>query len=161
MMRTLSPARLANALSAQDRERLMEYGREHNFPQGNRLFEEGSDADRFWIVRSGTVTLDMRVPGRGAAIIERLGPGELVGWSWLLRPYIWHNSAEAETPVRADQFNATAVRTAMNEDPAFGAMIGNWVTSVLAYRLQETRLRLLDEYAVHGGVVLTSRTSGA
>ncbi|WSI49518.1 cyclic nucleotide-binding domain-containing protein [Streptomyces cyaneofuscatus] len=151
-MRTLSPARLANTLTAHDRKRLMEHGHEANFLEGTRLFEEGSVADRFWIVRSGTVTLDMRVPGRNPALIERLGPGELVGWSWLLRPYTWHNSAEAETPVRAYEFNAVTVRMAMDADPAFGSLIGNWVTSVLAYRLQGTRLRLLDEYALHGGV---------
>ncbi|MFE9016695.1 cyclic nucleotide-binding domain-containing protein [Streptomyces cyaneofuscatus] len=130
----------------------MEHGREANFAEGTRLFEEGSVADRFWIVRSGTVTLDMRVPGSGPALVERLGPGELVGWSWLIRPYTWHNSAEAETPVRADEFNAATVREAMDADPAFGALIGNWVTSVLAYRLQSTRLRLLDHYALHGGI---------
>ncbi|WP_371627764.1 cyclic nucleotide-binding domain-containing protein [Streptomyces sp. NBC_01116] len=130
----------------------MKHGHEVNFAEGTRLFEEGSTADRFWIVRSGTVTLDMRVPGRGPALIERLGPGELVGWSWLLRPFTWHNSAEAETPVRAYEFNAVTVRMAMDADPAFGALIGNWVTSVLAYRLQGTRVRLLDAYALHGDV---------
>lgn len=151
-MRTFSPARLANTLAMPDRERLMKHGHEANFAEGTRLFEEGSVADRFWIVRSGVVTLDMRVPGQGPALIERLGPGELIGWSWLLRPFAWHNSAEAETPVRAYEFNAVTVRMAMDADPAFGSLIGNWVTSVLAYRLQSTRLRLLDGYALHGGV---------
>ncbi|WP_406139504.1 hypothetical protein OH828_20615 [Streptomyces anulatus] len=36
-MRTLSPARLANTLTAHDRKRLMEHGHEANFLEGTRL----------------------------------------------------------------------------------------------------------------------------
>ncbi|MCZ9339251.1 cyclic nucleotide-binding domain-containing protein, partial [Streptomyces sp. TRM76130] len=57
-------------------------GRTVSIQAGARLFEEGGRADRFWIVRTGTVTLDLRVPGRRAAVIESLGHGELVGCSW-------------------------------------------------------------------------------
>ncbi|WP_349372211.1 cyclic nucleotide-binding domain-containing protein [Streptomyces sp. G-G2] len=128
----------------------MAQAHEVNFPEGTRLFEEGGRADRFWIVRSGIVTLDMHLPGSGPALIERLGPGELVGWSWLLAPYEWHNGAEAATPVRTDQFDATAVRMMMDADPAFGSMVGNWVARVLAHRLQGTRVQLLQQYANHG-----------
>ncbi|MEV2243240.1 cyclic nucleotide-binding domain-containing protein [Streptomyces sp. NPDC049970] len=151
-MRTFTPARLANSLPPDYRDRLMRTAREANFTEGTRLFEEGSAADRFWIVRSGTVTLDMRLPGKGRAVIERLGPGELIGWSWLLPPYLCHNGGEAATPLRTHEFNARAVRMAMDADPAFGSAVGNWVTRVLAHRLQETRARLLDNYAVHGNV---------
>ncbi|MFE7752960.1 cyclic nucleotide-binding domain-containing protein [Streptomyces sp. NPDC057428] len=128
----------------------MSLAQEVNFTEGTRLFEEGGAADQFWIVRSGTVTLDMRVPGRGSTVIERLGPGELVGWSWLLPPYEWCNGAEAVTPLRTHQFDAMSVRMAMDADPAFGLAVGNWVIRVLAYRLQNTRARVLDQYAIHG-----------
>lgn len=71
--------RLPRALPAEVRARLVQDAREVSFPQGARLFEEGGRADRFWIVRTGTVQLDMRVPGRRAAVIEHLGHNELVG----------------------------------------------------------------------------------
>lgn len=80
-------------------------------------------------------------------VIESLGPGEPVGWSWLFRPYIWHFGAEAMTPVRTHEFDAAAVRMMMDADPAFGSAIGHWVGRVLAMRLQQTRIRLLDLYA--------------
>ncbi|MEU7066682.1 Crp/Fnr family transcriptional regulator [Streptomyces sp. NPDC053429] len=146
-MSTPSPIRLAAVLSTEHRGRLMALAREVNFREGTRIFDEGGRADSFWIVRSGTVTLELPVPGRRAAPIESLGTGELVGWSWLFPPYAWQLSAEAMTLVRAYEFDAPTVRMLMDADPAFGSAIGHWVGRVLAMRLQQTRTRLLDLYA--------------
>lgn len=125
----------------------MSQAREVNFPENARIFEEGSAAESFWIVRSGTVTLQIPVTGRRPAPVENLGSGELVGWSWLFPPYVWQLSAEAMTPVRAYEFDGTAIRMLMDADPVFGSAIGHWVGRVLALRLQQTRTRLLDLYA--------------
>ncbi|UQW99778.1 cyclic nucleotide-binding domain-containing protein [Streptomyces sp. RerS4] len=146
-MSTPSPIRVAAVLSAEHRARLMSHAREVQFPEGTRIFDEGGRADTFWIVRSGTVTLEVPVPGPRSAPVESLGPGELVGWSWLFPPYVWQLSAEAMTPVRAYEFDATVVRMLMDADPTFGSALGHWVGRVLAVRLQQTRIRLLDLYA--------------
>ncbi|MER5813618.1 cyclic nucleotide-binding domain-containing protein [Streptomyces sp. NPDC002033] len=150
-MSTPSPIRISAVLSTEHRGRLMSQAREVNFPEGARLFDEGAPADSFWIVRSGTVTLEIPVPGRRAAPVESLGPGELVGWSWLFPPYVWQLSAEAMTPVRAYAFDGATVRLLMDADPAFGSAVGHWVGRVLAVRLQQTRTRLLDLYAPRSG----------
>ncbi|MFD9336949.1 Crp/Fnr family transcriptional regulator [Streptomyces sp. NPDC060028] len=146
-MSTPSPIRIAAALSTDHRGRLMSHAREVNFPEGARIFDEGARAESFWIVRSGTVTLEIPMAGRRPAAIESLGPGELVGWSWLFPPYVWQLAAEAMTPVRAYQFDGPTVRMLMDADPVFGSAIGNWVGRVLALRLQQTRTRLVDLYA--------------
>ncbi|MFD8983720.1 Crp/Fnr family transcriptional regulator [Streptomyces sp. NPDC059564] len=150
-MSTPSPIRIAAVLSAEHRGRLMSQAREVNFREGARLFDEGGRADSFWIVRSGTVTLETPVPGRRAAPVESLGPGELVGWSWLFPPYVWQLSAEAMTLVRAYEFDGPTVRMLMDADPAFGSAVGHWVGRVLAVRLQQTRTRLIDLYAPRAG----------
>ncbi|MEU3903481.1 cyclic nucleotide-binding domain-containing protein [Streptomyces goshikiensis] len=148
-MSTPSPVRIAAVLSTEHRGRLMSHAREVNFPEGARVFDEGARAESFWIVRSGTMTLEVPMPSRRPTPIESLGPGELVGWSWLFPPYVWQLSAEAMTPVRAYEFDATTVRVLMDADPAFGSAIGHWVGRVLALRLQQTRTRLIDLYAPH------------
>lgn len=150
-MSTPSPIRIAAVLSTEHRGRLMSHAREVNFPEGSRLFDEGGPAASFWIVRSGTVTLETPVPGHRAAPVESLGPGELVGWSWLFPPYVWQLSAEAMTPVRAYEFDGATVRMLMDADPAFGSAVGHWVGRVLALRLQQTRTRLLDLYVPRAG----------
>ena len=141
---------LPRALPAEHRERLLKVAREVSIPEGTRLFHEGGHADRFWIIRTGTVELDMRVPGRRAAVIESLGHTALVGGSWLFSPHIWHLVAESSTPVRAFEFDAVAVREMCKEDPAFGESVARWVGEVVAARLQAARTRLLDLYAPYG-----------
>ncbi|GHI92716.1 hypothetical protein TPA0905_21870 [Streptomyces olivaceus] len=118
--------------------------------EGTRLFEEGRRADRFWIVRTGTVSLDLRVPGRRAAVIETLGHGEPLGCSWHFPPRLWQLGAEATTPVRAWEFDADRVREMCARDPEFGRSVADWVGTVLAHRLHTARVRLLDLYAPHG-----------
>ncbi|MFM9702752.1 MULTISPECIES: cyclic nucleotide-binding domain-containing protein [Streptomyces] len=141
---------LAAGLPIEHREQLMRNAREVSFDVGTRLFEEGRHADRFWIIRTGTVDLDLRVPGRRAAVIESLGHGELVGWSWHFPPHLWQLGAEAATPVRAYEFDADAVRAICADDPEFGRAIAVWIGRVVAHRLQSARVRLLDLYAPYG-----------
>lgn len=104
-MNAPATASMPRALSVEHRERLLRTAREVSFPMGARLFEEGGQADRFWIIRTGTVDLDMRVPGRPAAVIESLGHNELLGWSWLYPPHVWHLGAEAAS-LRAYEFDS-------------------------------------------------------
>ncbi|MGV9498057.1 Crp/Fnr family transcriptional regulator [Streptomyces sp. NPDC003642] len=141
---------LTAGLTAAHRERLMRVAREVSFDADTRLFEEGRRADRFWIVRTGTVVLDLRVPGRRAAAVESLGHGELVGWSWYFAPYVWHLGAQAATPVRAWEFDAEIVRAMCARDAEFGRAVAEWVGRVIADRLHASQVRLLDLYAPYG-----------
>ncbi|MDQ0988870.1 Crp/Fnr family transcriptional regulator [Streptomyces sp. V3I7] len=138
------------ALPAEYRDRLMRLAREASFEAGARLFEEGRLADRFWIVRTGTVALDLHVPGRRPAVVESIGAGELVGWSWHFPPYVWHLGAEAMSPVRAWEFDAEAVRALCAQHAEFGRAIAVWVGRVVAQRLHASRIRLLDLYGPYG-----------
>ena len=145
-----STTTMSAALDPVHRERLMSLSHEAAFESGARMFEEGGRADRFWIVRTGTVALDLHVPGRRAAVVDTLGHGELIGWSWHFPPYLWHLGAEAMTPVRAWEFDAESVRAMCAEDPGFGRAIAVWVGRVVAQRLHASRSRLLDLYAPYG-----------
>ncbi|MEU8617755.1 cyclic nucleotide-binding domain-containing protein [Streptomyces sp. NPDC048623] len=145
-----TPPRITTALAPEYRGLLMKYAQRRDFEPGERLFTEGGAADRFWIVRTGTVLLDAEVPGGTHAVVDRADAGEPVGCSWLFAPYRWQLGAEAMTPVRADEFDAATVRMLMDADPAFGSALGHFVGRVLAHRLRSARIRLLDRYAPHG-----------
>src|SRR3954451_23919276 len=127
---------LLGVLPPEGRNRLMELAHEVSFPAGARIFEEGRRADRFWIIHTGSVSLDLHVPGRRAAVVETLGPGDLLGWSWLFPPYAWHLGAEATSPVRAVEFDATVVRALCEADPVLGRAIARRVAEIVAHRLQ-------------------------
>ena|SRR2546430_2823650 len=125
----------------------MELAREVSFAQDARIFEEQGTADRFWVIRSGAVTLDLKVPGRRPMTVDTLGPGDLLGWSWMFAPYTWDFGAEALSPVRAYEFDGAQVRALCDEEPALGLALVRAVAEVLAHRLQAARTRLLDMHS--------------
>jgi CRP/FNR family cyclic AMP-dependent transcriptional regulator len=116
------------------------------FDQGRMLFREGDAADTFYLVRHGTVALELFVPARGSAVIETIEPGEVIGWSWLFPPYRWHFDARALSQVRATAFDGACLRAKCDADPALGYDLMSRFAQVLIERLQWTRLRLLDVY---------------
>ncbi|MFD7106134.1 Crp/Fnr family transcriptional regulator [Streptomyces celluloflavus] len=141
---------LLDVLPAGAAERLTEVARNVSLPRGTRIFEEGRLADRFWVIRSGLVALDLHVPGRRAAVVETLGRDDLVGWSWLFPPYLWHLGAEAVRPVDAVEFDATAVRALCEADAVLGRAMYRYAAQTVADRLHRTRTRLLELYGPPG-----------
>ena len=113
------------------------------FPARHRLFEDGGNAARFWLIQSGHVALDLHVPGRGRVRIDTIGMGELLGWSWLFPPYTWAFGAVAASPVEAFEFDGRAVRARCESDPELGYELTRRLARVVVNRLQATRVRLI------------------
>lgn len=109
-----------------------------------RVFEEGSRADRFWLLTDGHVRLETHLPGRGDVTVETLGPGAVLGWSWLYPPFQWHFTATAVELVHAVVVDGPGVRRMCEEDPVLGFELTRRFMRVVVDRLQQTRLRLLD-----------------
>jgi CRP-like cAMP-binding protein len=119
------------------------------FEEGELLFREGEPADTFYVVRRGRVSLELHTPARGGLVIDTLEPGEVVGWSWLFEPYVWHFDARAATPLRAIAFDGACLRGKCEDDKALGYELMKRFAQVMIDRLQHARVRLLD---VYGGV---------
>jgi len=117
---------------------------------GHRLFEEGGTAQRFWLLQSGQVALDLHSPGHHGLIVETLGPGDLAGLSWFVPPYQWQFGATAVQDTVTFELNAIAVRAACEEDPLLGYALLRRVMSAASSRLYATRVRLLDLYGGSG-----------
>ncbi|MFD5658783.1 cyclic nucleotide-binding domain-containing protein [Streptomyces hirsutus] len=146
--------KLLTALPPPQRERLMALAREVSFPEDTRIFEPGTTADRFWVIRSGAVSLDQRVNQLQRVTVATLGAGDLLGWSWLFPPHEWDFGAEAFSRVRAYEFDAAAVLRLCEEDPALGLTLVRCVAEVLAHRLEATRVRLMEQPATRTRKVL-------
>ncbi|MGV9557015.1 cyclic nucleotide-binding domain-containing protein [Streptomyces sp. NPDC003401] len=141
--------KLLTALPPPQRRRLTDLAREVAFPEDTRIFEAGGTADRFWVIRSGAVSLDQQVTSVQRVTVATLGAGDLLGWSWLFPPYRWDFGAEAFSPVRAYEFEARAVLKLCEEDPALGLSLVRIVAEILAHRLETTRSRLMEQYGMH------------
>ena len=133
-------------LSHTQRAAVAGVSRIETYEPGTRLFEEGGLADQCWVVLTGCVTVDTVVPPRGRTTVQSIGPGELVGWSWLVPPYRWHFGATVVSPTRAAVVDTGALRGLADEDPALGYQLSLILIDALLNRLQATRIRLLDLY---------------
>jgi CRP-like cAMP-binding protein len=113
---------------------------------GKRLFREGTPAEGCWLIHNGCVALDLTVPGRGEVVIQTLGPGDVLGWSWLIPPYEWHFGAITTRETTAAKLDTGQLRRLADEDPQFGYALTLTLFQACAQRLQATRARLLDLY---------------
>jgi CRP/FNR family transcriptional regulator, cyclic AMP receptor protein len=116
------------------------------FPAGAFLFEEGEPADRFFLIRHGRVALEIAAPGRGSIVVQTIGPGEVVGFSWLFEPHRWEFDARTTEATTAVELDGVCLRGKCEEDPVLGFDLMQRFARVVIQRLQATRLQLLDVY---------------
>lgn len=115
---------------------------------GEYLFHEGEEAEKFFIIREGTVAAEIAVPGQGQIVIQTHEAGEVVGWSWLFPPYNWHFSARAIETTRVLTLDGVCLRTKCEMDPALGYEFMKRFADMIVRSLDSTRMQLLDLYNV-------------
>ncbi len=133
-------------MAANHIDRLSRVTRYITVPARRRIFDEGGTADRCWLIVAGQVALDLHVPGHGPVVIETLGRGDVIGWSWLFPPYQWMLGAITMQPTQAFELDGRAVRGLCEADPILGNELNRRFMAVVVNRLQATRIRLLDIY---------------
>ncbi len=111
---------------------------------GDLLAREGEEAKAFYLVQSGHVVLSTRPPGRGNVEVQTVGPGEVVGWSWLVPPHRWQFEARARDAVAGIVFDGEWLRDQCEKDHQLGYFLLKHLVTVLAGRLASTRMQLLD-----------------
>ena len=116
------------------------------FEAGRSIFQEGGNADHFYLIQKGRVTLHAFVPGRGVVTVQTLGAGDALGWSWLFPPYQWHFSAHSSDSTETIIFDAKPLRDEAEENHDFGYELTKRVSKMLLQRLQGARLLLVNFY---------------
>jgi CRP-like cAMP-binding protein len=106
----------------------------------------GSIADRCYLVERGDLAIEVHRPGRRPRIIQTVNDGEVLGWSWVVEPFRWTFDVRALTPTAAIALDGVALRDAMESDHELGYRILQRFSTVIAGRLEATRLQLLDVY---------------
>ncbi len=117
------------------------------FSAGTFLFREGDPANRFYLIQSGSVSIEQDGDEMARVQIGTVGPGDCLGWSWLFPPYYWHFDARALEPLSALFFYGTRLREECEADPRLGYELMKRMAMVVINRLQSTRHALADAVA--------------
>lgn len=116
------------------------------FEPGKYLFKENEEANSFYIIRTGKVAIEIYSPDVGSIIVQTLGEGDILGWSWLIPPYQWRFDARAVELTRVIELDGTCLRNKCETDPKLGYEIMKRLANVFEQRLDAMRMQLLDLY---------------
>jgi CRP-like cAMP-binding protein len=116
---------------------------------GQIIFREGDMANRFYLIESGKVVLESGNNDSGeSVVVDTIGAGDLLGWSWMFSPYVWHFTARAVKATEAIFFYGTILREYCERDPSLGYELFKRMAPIMLRRLQAARDKIL---AVHHG----------
>ena len=107
------------------------------------IFRKGETANRFYLIERGKVALESSV-GDKVVKIDEVGAGDLLGWSWIFPPYVWHFDARAMEPTTAIFLYGTILREYCEADPALGYDLFRRMSEVMMRRLQAARVKLSE-----------------
>ncbi|MCI4358032.1 MAG: cyclic nucleotide-binding domain-containing protein [Thermoplasmata archaeon] len=115
-----------------------------SFEPGSLLVRENDPAEEFLVIFTGKVALEILLPRRPRASVQTVGPGEVLGWSWLLAPHRWTLDARALEPTLVLGLAASHLRSVLRDRPADGYHFLLRLLPVIAHRLENTRRELLS-----------------
>src|SRR6266567_3832966 len=116
----------------------------------------GEFANRFYLIESGKVLLESGAGFGDPVVIEKIGPGDLLGWSWMFPPHVWQFTARAVEPAAALFFHGTILREYCEKDHSLGYELFKRMSVVMMKRLQAARKQMLSVH-VHGASLASSR----
>jgi CRP-like cAMP-binding protein len=142
---TLAEQPFLKGMSTRQLEILVENSMMAEFKTDERMIYEGGAANRFYLILQGRVELESPVMGGDGIHIQTLGAGDVLGWSWLYPPYLWHFDARAVTPTTAIFFYGTRLRELCEENHDLGYELMKRVSEIVIRRLQATRRELAEQ----------------
>ncbi len=122
------------------------HGAEMTHEAGTYLFREGESADCCYLLRAGSVALEMQMVSRAPQVFCTLEAGDMLGVSWLISPYRWRYDAMVQSPMRAFAFEATALREICERDHDLGYRIMQMFVPMLIERMHFARMQAADVF---------------
>ena len=129
---------------------LAEFASEREFGKDEVVFRHGEPARNFYLVRSGEIVVEVAAIEGPPLVLQRLGEGALLGWSWLIPPYRWNFQARAKKAARVLEFDGEAIRGHCEQDPHTGYEILKRFVQLMSERLETARTRMMEEWSPPG-----------
>ncbi len=114
--------------------------------QGESLFKQGERADRFYLLRSGQISIQIPALMGPTLDIQTLGEDQILGWSWLISPYRWSFQARAMEDTEVIEFDGSAILARCEQDPAFGYELFKRFAALMSERLDAARQKMMDQW---------------
>ncbi|ESS73817.1 cyclic nucleotide-binding protein [Methyloglobulus morosus KoM1] len=142
----LSAHEFFSGLSEETLKYLCEYSSEFAIKKGQILFQQGENADKFYVVRNGRIAIQMPAIIGPSLEIQTLGKDQVLGWSWLISPYKWNFQAMPEEDSELLMFDGTTILARCEKEPKFGYELLKKFAALMSVRLDAARQKMMDEW---------------
>ncbi len=116
------------------------------YEAGQFFCRKGEQADEFFLIRKGMATIEIDVRDGQSLVLQTIGAGDILGWSWLLPPYYWHFDSRAQEETRVIVLDGKCIRTKCETNHTLGYELLKRFAKIMESRLEATRLQLIDVY---------------
>ena len=114
--------------------------------KGQILFRQGEHADKFYVVRSGRISIQMPAIMGPTLEIQAVDEGQVLGWSWLISPYKWNFQTKAEEDSELLQFDGAAILARCEQEPKFGYELLKKFAALMSDGLNAARQKMMEEW---------------
>ncbi len=121
------------------------------YAAGEFIFRQGEEAKDFFLIRHGKVAIEVAGPEKGALTLQTVGEGDVLGWAWIVPPYVHRFDARAVELTRAVALDGVCLRGKFDEDHELGYELLRRFVGVISERLESARLQLVDLYGQSDG----------
>ena len=118
-----------------------------HFNTGQTILREGEFANGFYLIETGKVALESEAGFGESILVQTIGAGDLLGWSWMFPPYVWQFTAHAVEPSTALFFYAAILREYCEKDHSLGFELLKRISAVMVMRLQAAHDQMLSLYS--------------
>ena len=128
----LRKVEILGGLAEEELQSIAQHFEEKNVNAGVTLCEEGTDADRLYVLEQGRVVISYKKGGQYDIDI----PGKIVGWSFLVPPFLYTASAVAKTASKILVIKSPDFYYVIHKEPKMGMKVINNLAQVIASRLK-------------------------
>lgn len=114
--------------------------------QDEILFRQGERAHQFFLLRKGSISIEIPAITGPMLEVQNLEPDQILGWSWLIAPYQWNFQARAVESSEVLEFDGDAVLARCEEEPKFGYELVKRFSSLMSERLNAARRKMMDQW---------------
>lgn len=114
------------------------------------LFRFHSPAKSFFVLVEGSIIVEVAAIQGPPLQLQEVGPGAVLGWSWLISPYQWSFQGRAELASVVYEFDGPRILKRCETDNGFGYSVLKLFSALMSERLEAARQRMQEEWSPAG-----------
>lgn len=116
-----------------------------SFDDGDVIIHEEKEADKFYLIKSGRLDVQVKIRKSTSLTIAKLGVGEVAGWSWLVPPHRSCFEVVAHGPCQTIVIDGSQLRDFCEKDPKLYNLLYRKVCPIINMRFHELKSILIEK----------------